>query len=153
MVWALFAPLWRWDEEDQLSYPSISSVEPQATPVLCAHPFLALHLCCKGSTRHVEVPAPFFLGHSFQFMLECHQNIVLRLLRSPGSSPSLYSLGSWLLLWITKCPFPCSQLTALSPISSPFLSLFLLNSWQEALSFITFSHFCQVTLWVISPNK
>lgn len=68
-------------------------------------------------------------------------------------SLSLYSLSSWLLLWITKCPFPCSQLTALSPVSSPFLPLFLLNSWQEALSFLTSSHFCQVTLWVISPNK
>lgn len=50
---ALFAPLWKWDGDDQLPYMSRSNAEAQVTPVLYAYPFLELHLCCKGSTRHV----------------------------------------------------------------------------------------------------
>lgn len=49
----LFALLWKWDGEDQLPYMSRSNAEPQVTPVLYAYPFLELHLCYKGSTRHV----------------------------------------------------------------------------------------------------
>lgn len=75
----------------------------------------------------------------------------------PSKEPRALSLSSFTALCLASSlshKMSLSLQTTLCFLSHFFsISLSLLNSWQEALSFLTSSHFCQVTLWVISPNK
>lgn len=147
---ALLVPLWRWNGGAQLPHSSRSRAEPQSTLVLFVHPFSELHLCCWASRAMCKCLQLFSVPIYSWMPPECSTK--------PSQEPRALSLSPFTALILgffsesQNVPFPAAN-SLLFLLFLLHFSLFLLNSWQEALSFLTSSHFCQVTLWVISPNK